>query len=108
CEIVHAAGGLAIVAHPQTLRMSWPDLEKSLKRWKGEGLDGVEAYHANLTCNDAHRIAALAGETGLIATAGSDFHGLPRTDRRLGRSCDGVEIDDAFLEPIGVYDAGRD
>lgn len=103
CDAVHAAGGLAVVAHPQTLRMNWDDLGRSLKRWKGEGLDGVEAYHANLTCNDGHRIAALAHDIGLITTAGSDFHGPGRTDRRLGRSCDGMPIDDRFLEPIGVY-----
>ncbi len=107
CDIVHAAGGLAVLAHPQTLRMSWADLGKSFRRWKGEGLDGIEAYHANLTCNDAHRFAALAAEIGLITTAGSDFHGLPRTDRRLGRSCDGIEIDERFLGPIGVYNNAR-
>jgi hypothetical protein len=106
CKAVHDAGGVAVVAHPQTLRMSWGDLAKSLKRWRGEGLDGVEAYHANLTCNDAHRIAALANELGMIVTAGSDFHGPPRTDRRLGRTCDGRPIDDRFLDAIGVYDHG--
>jgi hypothetical protein len=68
----------------------------------------VEAYHANLTCNDAHRIAALASETGLIVTAGSDFHGPGRSDRRLGRSCDGLPIDDRFLEPIGMYSHAGD
>lgn len=103
CDAVHAAGGVAVVAHPQTLRMSWDDLARSLKRWKGEGLDGIEAYHANLTCNDGHRLAALAEDIGLITTAGSDFHGPPRTDRRLGRCCDGLPIDDRFLAPIGMY-----
>jgi predicted metal-dependent phosphoesterase TrpH len=106
CDVIHAAGGLAVLAHPQTLRMSWDDMAKSLKRWKGEGLDGIEAYHANLTCTDGHRLAALAEELGLHVTAGSDYHGPPRTDRRLGRSCDGVPIDDRFLEPIGVYENG--
>lgn len=107
CAIVHEAGGKAILAHPQTLRMGWDDLARSLKRWRGEGLDGVEAYHANLTCRDAHRLAALAHELDLIVTAGSDYHGPPRTDRRLGRTCDGTEIDDAFLQPIGVYEHAR-
>lgn len=103
CAAVHLAGGIAVVAHPQTLRMNWEDLAKSLKRWKGEGLDGVEAYHANLSCNDSHRIAELGRNLDLIVTGGSDFHGPPRTDRRLGRCCDGKPIDDAFLGPIGVY-----
>lgn len=107
CNVVHKAGGVAVVAHPQTLRMGWSDLAKSVKRWKGEGLDGVEAYHANLTLTDAHRIAALASELGMIVTAGSDYHGPPRVDRRLGRASEGMEIDDGFLDPIGVYRHGR-
>ena len=107
CSIIHEAGGVAVLAHPQTLRMSWDDLGKSLKRWRGEGLDGVEAYHASLTSGDAHRLAALAVENDLLVTAGSDYHGPPRIDRRLGRTCDGMEIDDRFLEPIGAFGDGR-
>ena len=108
CDLIHEAGGLAVVAHPQTLRLGWEELAKSLKRWRGEGLDGVEAYHANLACNEAHRIAAIADDLGLHVTAGSDYHGPPRMDRRLGRTCDGLPIDDRFLEPIGVYEHGTD
>ena len=99
CSIVHRAGGVAVLAHPQTLRMDWNDLFLSLKRWKGEGLDGVEAYHANLSCKDSNRIAAMAAELNLFTTAGSDFH-TPDGGRRLGTSCDGKEIDDRFLENI--------
>ena len=106
CDLIHEAGGLAVVAHPQTLRIGWEELGKSLKRWRGEGLDGVEAYHANLTCNEAHRLASMAQELDLCVTAGSDYHGPPRTDRRLGRTCDGMAIDDRFLEPFGVYRHG--
>lgn len=109
-DAIHAAGGVAVVAHPQTLRMGWDELGKSLRRWKGEGLDGVEAYHSGITCNDGHRLAALADEVGLFSTAGSDFHGptrsrggSARSERRLGRSCDDMPIDDRFLEPLGRY-----
>ncbi len=102
CDLVHMAGGRAVLAHPQTLRLGWDELQRSLKRWRGEGLDGVEAYHANLTCRDAHRLVAMAEDLGLIVTAGSDYHGPPRTDRRLGRTCDGMIIDDRFLEPFGA------
>ena len=107
CDLVHAAGGLAVVAHPQTLRLGWVELGKSLKRWRGEGVDGIEAYHANLRCNDAHRLAAMADGLGLCVTAGSDYHGPPRAERRLGRTCEGLPIDDRFLEPFGVYEYGN-
>ncbi len=103
CDMIHGAGGRAVLAHPQTLRLGWDELVKSLKRWRGEGLDGVEAYHANLAAREAHRLAAIADDLGLLVSAGSDYHGPPRTDRRLGRTCGGMEIDDRFLEPFGVY-----
>ncbi len=107
CDIVHSAGGVAVLAHPHTLRLDWDDLARSLKRWRGEGLDGVEAYHANLACRDGHRIAAMARELGLITTAGSDFHS-PDGGRRLGRSCDERPIDDRFLEGIPLHTENDD
>jgi predicted metal-dependent phosphoesterase TrpH len=98
CATVHAAGGIAVVAHPQTLQLSWDDLSRNLHRWKHEGVDGVEAYHPNVTCRDGHRYASLAEELGLSVTAGSDFHVPGRLGGRLGRTCDGQPIDDRFLD----------
>jgi 3',5'-nucleoside bisphosphate phosphatase len=100
CATVHAAGGKAVIAHPNTLSIGWDELARTLHRWKHEGLDGIEAYHPNLSLTDAHRYAALAEELGLIVTAGSDYHGIGRTDRRLGYSTGGLPIDVRFLEPF--------
>lgn len=100
CATVHAAGGKAVIAHPSTLGLEWDEFSRTLFRWKHEGLDGIEAYHPNVTLPDAHRFASLAEELGLIVTAGSDFHGFGRTDRRLGRSCGGHPIDARFLDPF--------
>jgi hypothetical protein len=100
CATLHSAGGKAIIAHPNTLGVEWDELSRTLLRWKHEGLDGIEAYHPNISLPDAHRYAALAEELGLIVTAGSDFHGIGRTDRRLGRSSGGHPIDVRFLEPF--------
>ena len=98
CATVHAAGGKAIVAHPQTLRLEFEELETCLKRWRGEGLDGIEAYHTGTSCDEGHRIAALAQELGLLVTAGSDFH--KSNGARLGRCCEGRPIDDAFMRKL--------
>ena len=100
CATVHAAGGKEIIAHPFTLSIGWEELTRTLHRWKHEGLDGIEAYHPNVSLTDAHRYAALAEELGLIVTAGSDYHGIGRTDRRLGHSTAGLPIDVRFLEPF--------
>jgi predicted metal-dependent phosphoesterase TrpH len=63
-------------------------------------VDGLEAYNPNVSLNEAHRLAALAEETGLIVTAGSDFHSPGQAGRRLGYSCAGQPIDDRFLAPF--------
>lgn len=100
CATIHAAGAKAVVAHPHTLQLGWKELRRSLHRWKHEGLDGIEAYNPNVSLNEADRFAALAGELGLIVTAGSDFHAPGQPDRRLGYSCGNRPIDTRFLEPF--------
>lgn len=100
CAAVHAAGGLAVMAHPNTLGTDWSELPRLLHRFKHEGLDGIEAYHPNNTLAEAHAYVALAEELGLVVSAGSDYHGINRTERRLGRSTGGLPIDSGFLAPF--------
>lgn len=107
CAAIHAAGGVAVVAHPHTLSLAWEELVLSLKRWKGQGLDGLEAYAAALSVSEGHRYAALAEELGLIVTAGSDFHTPYAGSRRLGRGPEDQTIEDRFLTELLEYKHGR-
>ncbi len=99
-SIIHGAGGKALIAHPHTLYVSWPGLTDRLSAWKRLGLDGIEAFHSNAKYRDCLRLQELAQTMGMIVSAGSDFHGLHRPDRRLGRTADGHKIDPHFLEPF--------
>ncbi len=99
-DIIHSAGGKAVIAHPHTLYLSWPALTDRLVSWKRMGLEGVEAFHSNARYRDCLRLQQLAGDLGMLVSAGSDFHGLHRPDRRLGRTADGHKIDTAFLRPF--------
>lgn len=67
--LVHDAGGAAVLAHPGITG------EGSLVALVDEGLDGIEAYHAEHTTSQRAHFAALAKRFGLVATGGSDFHG---------------------------------
>lgn len=71
-RLIHAAGGLAVLAHPWALMEHVAGL-------KALGLDGLEVYYAGYAPNAIHYLHALAVEQGLIRTGGSDFHGLPIT-----------------------------
>jgi predicted metal-dependent phosphoesterase TrpH len=95
---IHQAGGVAVVAHPLSLYVSFNRLATLMGEWKLAGIDGVEAWHPSASWKDAQRLVALAKAAGLKLSAGSDFHGDGRPDRVLGRSLEERhKIDDSFL-----------
>lgn len=83
---IHAAGGIAVVAHPASLRLSWTKLREEAKIWSEIGVDGIEAYHSGVKLNDGKRYRAIADELGFLTTAGSDFH-RDEPGKKLGRGC---------------------
>lgn len=99
-DLIHAAGGLAVIAHPLTLYLGWRVLPDRIRAYRDEGVDGIEAYHSNATYRECRRLEDIARNLGMLVTAGSDFHGSHIPSRRLGRTCDGRVIDDAFAAPF--------
>jgi predicted metal-dependent phosphoesterase TrpH len=97
---IHESGGIAVVAHPATLYLSFNKISAALQKLKGKGLDGVEAWHPNATVHACKRYEAIAVHLGLCVTAGSDYHGEWSKGRKLGRTADGLKIDDRFLPGI--------
>ena len=73
-ELIHEAGGVAVVAHP--LSPLIPDLDPFLRRLAAVGLDGLEVYYGDYTPAQVAELRAVARRHGLIATGGSDFHGM--------------------------------
>jgi predicted metal-dependent phosphoesterase TrpH len=94
---IHESGGIAVVAHPATLYVSMGKIPAIFEGLKEKGLDGVEAWHPNATVRACQQYEAVAGEFGLCVTAGSDYHGERRKDRKLGFTAGGLKIDDRFL-----------
>lgn len=80
-ERIHAAGGLAFVAHP--------GLNNGLRRILPQLLllpfDGIEAYHISHTPGRTHEFCELAHSRGMLITGGSDCHGGIKGRRELGR-----------------------
>jgi len=71
-ELIHRAGGVAVLAHPGKLK----DHVGMVERLIGAGLDGVEVYHPANTENHRLDLRGLAKRFDLIETGGSDFHGI--------------------------------
>lgn len=68
---VHAAGGVAVVAHPGSSRIR----DKLLSQLADCGLDGVEVRHPKHPPHREHLLLALCRRLGLLPSGGSDFHG---------------------------------
>jgi predicted metal-dependent phosphoesterase TrpH len=98
--LIRESAGLPVLAHPLSLYLSWNRLPAFLEELKDQGLAGIEAWHPAAKDRECRRLEAMARDLGLHITAGSDFHGAVRPDRRLGHSCGGRKIDDAVLEAI--------
>jgi len=67
---IHAAGGVASIAHPGLIgRDEW------IPEFAEAGLDAIEAYHTKHDGEEATRYVALADRLGLAVSGGSDYHG---------------------------------
>lgn len=80
-ELVHSAGGIAVLAHPMLYHN-----EELLEELTAAGLlNGVEAYHPSCSPEDTRCLTEYAAEHSLLVTGGSDFHGMyTSTPRPLG------------------------
>ena len=97
---IKESGGIAVLAHPMSLYVAWGRLPELVQSLKDQGLDGLEAWHPTAKVRTCKRLEELALSLGLAVTAGSDFHGEARPDRKLGITAGGKKIDDAFLAAI--------
>jgi len=97
-EVIKESGGIAVLAHPMSLYTAWGRLPDLIKNLKENGLDGLEAWHPNAKVTECKRLEELGKKLGLCVTAGSDFHGEGRPDRKLGITAGGKKIEEQFLE----------
>lgn len=72
--VVHAAGGVAVWAHPYWDVGGPEAVEATLRRFAAAGLDGVEAFYPSFTEAQTRQLAGLADELGLLTTGSTDFH----------------------------------
>lgn len=81
--LVHAAGGVAVLAHPGIVAAEAGDafLERLLTTLAAAGLDGIEAYHPFHTAEFAAQAQQWASAKDWLITGGSDWHGEERFAR---------------------------
>lgn len=78
-ELVHQAGGLAVMAHPGLNRTDEiiPDLVAA-------GMDGIECFHTKHSTAMSERYLMIADKYHLLVTGGSDCHGFSKNKPLIG------------------------
>ena len=85
-SLIKKAKGLAVLAHPNQLKMTDSELEDTLKKLIYYGLDGIEVYHSSHTKDETKKYLSLANKYNLLISGGSDYHGKNiKPDIELGR-----------------------
>ena len=84
-EIILAAGGVPVLAHPGLLDFKEENqLEELIGRLKKAGIQGVEVYYSGHTPDQTRLFAELAKRHDLLMTGGSDFHGAIQPEIAMG------------------------
>lgn len=73
-DLIHSSKGIAVMAHPFLFGGGNVDLIDDLIE-KGK-LDGIEVFHFSADKPQQEELLKKCADNGLIATGGSDFHGL--------------------------------
>lgn len=90
-DTLHAAGGVAVLAHPCLTKR----LAKSIDELLQLPFDGIEVYHSSHKRAEQDMLKILAHERNLLRLGGSDCHGTVKGKREMG----GVKT------PVAVWDA---
>ena len=92
-ELIIRSGGLPVLAHPYTVA----DPEKLVVSLKSAGLVGIEAYYKDYDAAETARLVDMADRHNLIATGGTDYHGIDdETEVMLG----GVDVPEESVKQL--------
>jgi hypothetical protein len=90
-ELIHEAGGLAVLAHPGLNRN-----DNNIPELANQGLDGIECFHTKHTPSASERYLQIAARLKLAVTGGSDCHGFSKGKPLIGT----VKLPAVYLEKL--------
>lgn len=107
-ELVRAAGGVPIMAHPLT-DLSDDPLSNDLPLAEFErlievGIAGWEVNHRLVPRRAREWLSQLAAQHNLITTGSSDYHGLLGKDNRLGENSTDPEMLQRIVDQASGYE----
>src|SRR5438477_8676517 len=78
-ELLHQAGGVAVLAHPALNRS-----DDVIPGMVEAGLDGIECFHTKHSTAISQHYLEVADRFNLLVTGGSDCHGLSKGKPLIG------------------------
>jgi predicted metal-dependent phosphoesterase TrpH len=78
-ELIHQAGGLAVMAHPGLNRS-----DEIIPALVEAGMDGIECFHTKHSTAMSERYLEIADKYHLLVTGGSDCHGFSKNKPLIG------------------------
>lgn len=78
-NLIHQAGGLAVMAHPGLNRS-----DEMIPEMVRAGMDGLECFHTKHSTNMTEHYLQIAEAHHLLVTGGSDCHGLSKGKPLIG------------------------
>ncbi|MBN9149884.1 MAG: PHP domain-containing protein [Micrococcales bacterium] len=95
-QLVRAAGGVPVLAHPGTRGVENVITEEHLGVLVDAGLFGLEIHHRENTPDAMERLFAYADTFDLVVTGSSDYHGAGKPNR-LGENTTDPEVLERIL-----------
>ena len=81
---IRGAGGRAVIAHPARYALTELQRDALIDAFKESGGEGIEVVTGSHTPEEYDSFARVARRAGLLASRGSDFHGVTESGADLG------------------------
>lgn len=100
-DLIHAARGVAVIAHPWAREarsvLTAPVLERLVAEHQ---LDGIEVEHQDHDADTRELLFEMGARLGLIRTGSSDYHGLGKINHDLGCNLTRVQAYNELISRI--------
>lgn len=101
-DMVRAAGGVAVFAHPLARKRGRCVEPSVLVDLASAGLGGVEIDHPDHAPEDRELLRGLAADLGLVCTGSSDYHGTNKTTPIAAETTAPAALADLVSRTTGV------
>jgi len=98
--LIRSAGGVAVLAHPTSLKLTPAKLRAQIVDLLALGLGGLECYYSKFSPVERAQVLALAQEFDLLVTGGTDFHGAGSPKVRMGVGFGSLAVADELYESL--------